>query len=142
MSQYTIEQEKQFLNYMRRFADRYRVRRGEDGTWELPCRHGNIEPYSLTELCCYQVFKSKQGVTWLKKSLPGYCNVTQDAGAELVFKFPNEKFEEIAALVEAKKRRILTPEQKAVAVQRLSVYKFKSHAANQSKNAVESLISA
>jgi len=140
MSQYTIEQEKQFLNYMRRYADRYKVSRGEDGVWELPCEHGDIEPYSLTELCCYQVFKSKQGVTWLKKSLPGYCIVTQDAGAELVFKFPNEKFEEIAKLVKAKKRRVLTSEQKTALAARGTHTRFKKHGINQSIMKVESRI--
>ena len=127
MSQYTIEQEKQFLNYMRRYADRYKVSRGEDGVWELPCEHGDIEPYSLTELCCYQGFKSNKGLKKINSTLPDYCIITQEASAEIVFKFPNEKFEEIAALVKAKKRRVLTPEQKAALVAMGTHTRFKSH---------------
>jgi len=110
---YTKEQEHQFENYVRQFSKTYKVQRGEDDIWEIPCKHGDIEPYSLTELCCYQSFPNRIGINRLKEKLPEYCTVTQDASSEIVFKFPNDKLTEIADIVKAKKRRHLSEEHKA-----------------------------
>ena len=112
--QYTAEQDRAYCNHMKQYRDTYqKIRRGEDGVWELPCKRGDIEPYSLTELCCYQHFGSGQGVTYLKRKLPEYCTMTQEAGLEIVFKFPMEKIHEVAALVGARRRMKLSPEQRA-----------------------------
>lgn len=123
--QYTKEQDKQFENYLRQFKEKYRVKKGEDGIYEIPCKNGDIEPYSLNELCCYQGFKSQNGVNRLKCKLPGYCTITQEAGAELVFKFPNDKLDEIARLVKARYRWIPTTEQKEALLKNIARHKFK-----------------
>lgn len=122
--QYTKEQDKQFEAYLLKFQKVYRVRKGDDGIYEIPCKNGDIEPYSLKELCCFQQFKNGLGVNRLLKKLPEYCTVTQSAGCEIVFTFSNQHLEEIAALVKAKKRRVLTPEQKAKAIENLHRYSF------------------
>jgi hypothetical protein len=123
--QYTPEEEKIFNNYVRQFRDRYRVRRGEDGIWEIPCIYGDIEPYSLTELCCYQEFKSAKGINNLKRKLPGYCTFTQEGSSEIVFRFPNERLDEIAKIVKARTPRKLSPEQRNRNLENLKAYRFK-----------------
>lgn len=120
------KQEHQFENYVRQFSKTYKVQRGEDDIWEIPCKHGDIEPYSLTELCCCQGFPNRIGINRLKEKLPEYCTVTQDANSEIVFKFPNEKLDEIAEIVKAKKRWHLSDEQKAKALHNLTPYTRKS----------------
>jgi len=122
--QYTKEQNRQFENYLWQFKDRYRVQKGEDGIHEILCQYGDIEPYSLTELCCYQVFLSGLGASCLKKKLPEYCTITQQAGAEVVFKFPNDKLDEIAKIVGARKRWIPTAEQKEALMKNIEPYKI------------------
>lgn len=103
-----------FENRVRYWKDRYKVRRGEDKIWEIPCVNGgDIEPYSMTELCCFQSFKSAKGINSLKRRLPEYCTVTQEGGEYIVFKFPNERLDDVAEIVKAPKVRHLSPERKS-----------------------------
>lgn len=121
MKKYTREEDKALETYVRQFEDRYKVRRGEDGIQEIVCAHGDIEPYSTTELCCFQAFKSQRGINNLKRRLPAYCTATQEGNEDLVFKFPNAHLDEIAEMVEARKRRHLSEEQKRVGAERFRI---------------------
>jgi hypothetical protein len=108
------------------YRERYKPRCGQDGIWEIPCQHGDIEPYSLTELCCYvsRAFSVGKFIA----GLPAYCTVTQSGQSDAVFKFPISKLDEVADIVHARRRRKVSPEQKAAMVARLQPFLFKSHA--------------
>lgn len=131
--QYTQAEEKAFNLKLSApaYRSRYRCRRGEDGIWEILCKHGDIEPYSLTELCC-SVVRSRS-VARIVAKLPSYCQVTQGGGADVVFKFPISKLDEIAVIAGAYKRRHLSPEQKAKNIARLQPFLFEGHAAQSAK---------
>jgi len=124
--QYSTEEERVFVNYVRQFSKKYKVQKGDDGIWEIVCKKGDIEPYSLTELCCYQKFPNRVGIYALKNRLPKYCTVTQETGGEIVFKFPKEHLDEIADLVKAKKRRKISEEQRLLCAERLKSYREKN----------------
>lgn len=126
-----------FDNYCKQFADRYKARRGADGIWEILCKNGDIEPYSITELCCYQEI-SRRAIIGLKKRLPKYCTVTQEGIFEIVFKFPNEHLDEIAALVGAIKRRKLSDKEKARLAEIRKPFLFKKHGAKTPDNRLKS----
>ena len=125
--QYSKEQDKQFENYVRQFKDKYRVQKGEDGIWEIICKKGDIEPYSMTELCCYKIFKNRVGINKLKEKLPEYCQITQETANEIVFKFPNERLDEVAAITGAIKRRHLSVKHREIVAKNLLSYQYRSN---------------
>lgn len=120
---YTKEEQKQFVTYLRRFNSSYRVQRNENGVYEVLCHDGYIDPYSLTELCCYSHHPNRLGISRLKERMPPYCVIIQETATGLVFKFPNEHFEEIATLMQAKKRRHLSEEHKKKIIHNLKPYR-------------------
>lgn len=119
---YTKEEEREFENYVRQYRDIYKTRKNENGIWGIPCKKGNIEPYSHKELCCYQEFKNRLGINTMKDKLPKYCEITQETATGLVFKFPNQRLKEIAEIVKAKKRRHLSPEHREKILANLKPY--------------------
>jgi hypothetical protein len=124
MTKYTNPENAAFEAYSRQFGDSYKVQLGKEGIWEILCQNGDIEPYSMSELCCYQAYKSARGVNNLKNHLPNYCTITQDGGWEIVFKFPNARLDEVADVVHTIKCRKLSPEQKARNIARLRTFRF------------------
>jgi hypothetical protein len=128
----TSQEEKQFNEMLNtpEIRKKYKVQKGEDGTYEIPCRSsGDIEPYSLTELCCYSKV--------IKKNLPVYCKITQQCSREMVFKFPFAKLDEIAELVGARKKKTISEETRA----RLIQYSFpKKHTQGEEKQALKARI--
>jgi hypothetical protein len=121
---YTKEEKKQFETYLRRFNTSFRVRRNEYGIYEVLCKDGYIDPYSLTELCCYSHHPNRLGISRLKERMPSYCVIIQESATGLVFKFPNKHFEEIATLMGAKKRRHLSEEHKKKIMNNLKPYRI------------------
>lgn len=109
--QYTREEEIEFNTRMKKFRDEgFKVQLGEDGIWSVVCKHGDIESYSKTEMCFYGSFRSARGGNSILGKLPDYCQITQVGGGEFVFKFPNGRFYDIANLVNAKRKKILSQE--------------------------------
>jgi hypothetical protein len=121
---YTKEEKKQFETYLRRFNSFYRVRRNKCGVYEILCQGGHIDPYSLTELCCCSQYPNRLGISRLKEKLPSYCVIVQESATDLVFKFQNEHLEEIAILMQAKKRRHLSEEHKKKIINNLKPYRI------------------
>jgi hypothetical protein len=118
-NQLTIAQDKLFNTILKAVSNKYHVKRGEDKVYVIPCRLGDIAPYSFTELCCYQEFRSSKEKSFFKKKLPVSCTVTQEGDEELIFKFFMEHLDQITALVGAKKRRVLTEDEKSALTARL-----------------------
>jgi len=85
----------------------YRTRKDECGIWEIECRHGNIQPYSmdLKWLCAYIVIRFPGA---LIARLPAYCIETQRGTGEIIFKFPTDRLSEVAPLIHARRRRVLS----------------------------------
>jgi len=131
--QFSAEEDRRYTQLLNKpeYRDRYRICRGDDRIYSIQCRNGDIEPYTMTTLCCFQSLKSKQAKTWMKKKLPNYCKITQNGDTEMVFVFPLHMLDEIADIVHVYRRHKLSPEQrarKAEQLQRnLEKYRKKEH---------------
>lgn len=86
---------------MKEFSNRYIVKKGEDGIYEIITRNGDIEYYSDTEYCCYSSFLTRRGINSLKRKLPDYCTITQEGDTEIIFKFNKIYIDEICRIVKA-----------------------------------------
>lgn len=100
-------------NYLKKqYHEKFRIRKDESGVWNILGKRSSplhsIQLYSLEHHLCCAVFdfKSNKGKNILIQKLPPYCEVTQDGDAELTFKFPEEKLQELID------QRILTPYQR------------------------------
>jgi hypothetical protein len=134
------------IDLKERFGKRFRVIR-EPGhgltrdpwLWQLQCRRGHIAPWGGTRLvACID------GHRLLAKrlaSLPGVQLVADgDDGANVVFDVAD--FATVAKLLKPRRRRVLTPEQRQQASDRLAAFRFdrKPESANEQKNASDVLV--
>jgi hypothetical protein len=101
--------------------------RQSDDPWLLviPCQFGHIYPHSATHLGfasngCGQVAKTVA-------ALPG-ATITQDGSDGMNITFPVELFDQVAALVKPRRKRQLTPEQRAKLIEAGKAFQKKSGA--------------
>jgi hypothetical protein len=123
------------MNLHERFGDTYRVRyeesyhaersefRSAEEPWLqiIPCKHGHIYPHGGNLLAVST--NNRGSVAKRLRSLP-YVNVLQDGSDGTNAAFPIERFAEIAEIVVPKRRRRLSPKQRAAAVDRLRDFQF------------------
>lgn len=110
-NQMTKAQDRLFNNMLKAVSYKYRVVKGEDKIYEIPCKDGDIEPYSFTDLCYYQECGTVRAKNAFKKKLPRYCSITQEGDTEIVVRFPVSELDHFADIVGAKKKRVLTETQ-------------------------------
>lgn len=62
--------------YMKKFGKKYRLKKDELNIWNLRCKFGTVQLFSLLkhQLCFVGVFRSQQHLTWFKKSLKKLAN--------------------------------------------------------------------
>ncbi len=119
------------INLKARFGSRYRITfdpaydaKGKHllDPWmmQLSGRYGTIYPHSADLLaveCDYHPQAAKKLAALALRCI-------QDGTGEKTFVFPVEQFEDVAAIVQPKRKRTLSPEQRAERVQRLAAYRF------------------
>lgn len=123
------------INLRDRFGDRFRVsheesyaaERSEFRSAEEPwlqiihCRHGHIVPWGGDLLA---VSTNRRGPLAARiRTLPG-LEVVQDGSDGLTATFTADRFDEVADIMGAKRRRRLSPEQRAAAVERLRRFQY------------------
>lgn len=113
------------MTNLRAFAgDRYRVQ--DDGTqdamrseraWclEIPGAHGRIYPLGANGDLGVWTASAR-----IAARLAGMGLRLVQGGEESAFRFPPARFEQVAALIQARKRRQLTPEQRVARAARLA----------------------
>lgn len=119
------------VNLRRRFGGTYRVtfdpaydpkgRRPPDPWYMLIVgKRGVVYPYTADLLAveCDHRPRTAQKLAALGLRL------VQDGDLEKTFAFPPEQFEAVAALILPRKRRVLTPEQRAERAARLAAHRF------------------
>jgi hypothetical protein len=111
------------IDLRQRFGDRYRItwdpaydskgiHRDNLDPWyaQIPCRGGiTIYPVGGNDLaveCDYHRYLARR-----LAAIPGVV-CTQDGDEEKTFRFPVDLFDQVAAIVEPKRRRVLTEDQK------------------------------
>ena len=111
-----------------RFGDRYRLRREADGvTWyatpeperawllELPCKYGVVYPHGGEILAAVVTGRyARQQVAALA------CLCSRRGDTELVVTFHVDDAEQVLAILKPRRRRRLSPEQRARSVERLA----------------------
>jgi hypothetical protein len=123
------------VNLRERFGRRYRVEYEEsyyaergpgaraDDPWLqiIPCRAGHIYPWGPAMLAAST---SSRGSTARKlAALPG-ATLWQDGSDGMTILFPVERFPKVAALMHPKRRRQLSPEQKAKLLEAGAKHRF------------------
>lgn len=96
--------------YRWRFEESYGAEKAEnrgDGRWyvEVICKHGLIYPKGGNTLLAYSTVGTKQQVRKIEGAehhqWDGYCEV---------FRFPADKLDEVASILQPRKRRTLDPD--------------------------------
>lgn len=118
-------------NLQEKYGSKYKV--VDDGTndtcrdsrvWcqEIRGRHGTIYPYGYNGSLAVRFDSKTKAKTnaWAKRLKKEGFPVIQRGGWEIVFKFESAQIDYIADLIKAKKRRHLSPEQKAQAIAALA----------------------
>ncbi|HMF17667.1 MAG TPA: hypothetical protein VKE98_10705, partial [Gemmataceae bacterium] len=116
------------INLWERFGDRYRItfeevatvrgRKGDPWLMQISCRLGTIYPHGGDLLALEIDYHDFTAARLRRLGL----EVVQDGDREKTLLFGVDRFEEIAAIVQPKKRRRLTLEHRQASIQRLKAY--------------------
>lgn len=103
--------------YLNKYSKTYKLQKGQDGTIEIKCKRGKIQPYSIIQrkLLFWGNYTSIRAKNNFFKRLDaiyplGYKK-TQEGDTEFVIVFDEKNLEDLASIIEAKKRRILSDKQ-------------------------------
>jgi hypothetical protein len=148
----TDSEGKQVVDLAASFGHRFKVSREADGaTWEkwpvadrvwlleIRGRYGLVHPHGGDTLIAVVDAKAHPHVAVAVRALPFLTGLSD--GAEIRAHFPAERLEEVAELLELRRRRRLSPEQWARNAERLAAYRFdkgENHARERAKTALES----
>ncbi len=111
-------------NYLSKYSEKYRVKPGKDNIKRIWCHSmGEISIYSLlaSKLLFYRDFLTSKKKSYFIKTLPAFCQITQNAMTEVCVSFPESKLEVLEGIFKIKKRKKLSEEQKQVLRDRLKV---------------------
>lgn len=120
------------INLKGRFGGKYRIghdesaeheRGGFNDPWLLtiPARFGDFFPWGGDRI---GLATSNRGPTARAISRLPFVRIEQDAEDGITVSFPVEHFSEVAQLAKPRRKRVLSPEQKAAAVERLAKFQF------------------
>lgn len=135
------------INLRETYGDRYRIAheesyaaehpqfRAEEEPWlqVIPCRHGHIYPGGGDLLMVSTSFRGR--IAHRLMALP-FAEVVQDGSDGVNATFPADRLDEVAEIMGARRRRVMSPEQRAACVDRLRRFQFFS-AQNRSSEAQE-----
>lgn len=98
-------------------------RSSEERLWcyQIPCKHGHIAVHGKDTLSGYT---SKSRMIPRLESIPGVI-VKQRGDSEMTVVFPPNLIEQVADVLQARRRRQLSEEQRIAAAERLSPHRFK-----------------
>jgi hypothetical protein len=109
------------------YAEDYGVQYGPRATtqdpWymEIPCQNGTIGPWDEGHLVACT--RTAGPVVQRLKALP-FVQVHQDGTDGVNVVFPVDRFEEVAEILKPRRRRVLSPEARQAAAERLASYRF------------------
>ncbi len=109
------------------YEQSYFAEHGQRGRTEEPwlmillCQRGHICPWGPDTLAAST---NKHGPVAKRLAAMDCCKVVQDASDGVTVRFHVDNFKAVAALMKPRRRRRLTPEQRAAAVERLRKYAF------------------
>ena len=126
-------------NYLKKYNDKYKVRPDEINIWQIQCKYGTIQLYSILkkELCFVGDYKSAKGINLLKGKLPAFCSVTQEGDWDIVVKFPESEIHNVIDLFLIRKKRQISPEHLAKLLAASEQYRFKPSTKNKVDTGVE-----
>lgn len=112
---------------MKKYNDRYKVRSDAINIWQILCKYGTIQTYSISkqELCFVGSYKSAKGINLLKQRMPSYCTVTQQGDYDVVVKFPESKLHNLIDVFQIRKKRKLSEEHLQKLLKSSEQYRFK-----------------
>jgi hypothetical protein len=118
------------LNLRELFGDRYKIdhdpaawtasERADPWMMTLPCARGVIYPHGPDTLALE--VDGRRGIAAKVAAIPG-VTLAQDGDWEKTFLFHVDLFERIAAIVKPRRRRQLSPEQRAASAARLAKHR-------------------
>lgn len=115
-------------DYLKLYADRYRLTRREDGIWHILTRHSDFQgtTYDVYDhsdellAACLPPRAAKH----LLNQRPGTFTVHQDADDGMVLLFEEARLDELADALRARRRKRLTIEQRQTQTERLRPFQF------------------
>jgi hypothetical protein len=115
-------------NYLKKYKDQYKLSLAEDGIWVIMCRNGTVQPSSCLNPILVYASNTNRLPTGLK-GLPGVRS-TQLGVAH----FPESLLPKIVSLLGVRKRRHLSPEQRAKVIKNLIPFEKGVRTPQDSKN--------
>jgi hypothetical protein len=123
--QYRIEHEESY------YAERPEHRSAEEAWLQIiPCQRGHIYPHGHNMLAA--ATNGRGAIVKKLLAVPG-AKMWQDGDDGVNVLFPVERFDDVAKLMRPRRRRRLSPEQRAKAVERLAKYAFPPARQNSSE---------
>jgi hypothetical protein len=131
-------------DYLKRYRDRFRVKRGPDGVWNLQTRHrpregAEFEVYDFSDTVLAACLPPRTARSLLKR-FPDAFTLGQDADDAIVLLFPESRLDELARPLQLRTRHRLTEEERQEKAEALRRYQFRP-ATESDKLAPESTIS-
>ena len=117
--------------YMKRFEKKYRLKKDELNIWNLRCKFGTVQLYSLSkrQLCFVGDFRSRQHLTWFKKSLKKLTVKTmilQESDTDIVVMFGEDKLDLMSNTLRIyRKYKISDEHRKALAKRMIKIREMK-----------------
>ena len=79
--------------HLKKFKDKYLLRKDEMGIWYIRCKYGVIQPFSIKnkKLCFAAEYPTLRKKTFAMKKLPSFCTITQEGDTDFVCSFDEDK---------------------------------------------------
>lgn len=118
--------ESEWQRYIKKeYGKKYRCFRDEIGIWSIKCKHGFIQPYSITKKQQHAIltFKSQRGINILLKKLQSQSaldwKTTQVGDYEICIAFNEKNIKQMSELLSFNYRRQISEKQRKILVERL-----------------------
>lgn len=115
-----------------KYKDKYKFKEGQEGIWNIKCKWGIIQPYSLKKgfLLYAGSFPSPNKKTFFLKKVPVYCEIIQDGEEEVTLKFKEEFLSRLVNVLEIRKKRKMSEKQRITCIKRLEEYRLRKKGVN------------
>lgn len=108
--------------YLKKFKDKYLLKKNELGIWQIRCKYGLIQLFSLVkhQLVFVGDFRSKKHLTWFKKKLVNKkCRIFTEGDSDISLVFHEKFLHSMADSLILYKKKNISEEYRRILVKRI-----------------------